>query len=842
MGRLTSLFAKPALDAHRVFSVFLFVTVFAVVLRYCFLDARDPSKCGALLNEGIWLDRPTNVSLSLPHGWQPPGCMVHSYQPKDASACLKDRRLVFAGDSQIRQVFWAVAKKLDKDVNTTMAQMHSDITVERKGVKLQFLWDPYLNGSAVQTELKLFNGGKGAAEDPKRPAILLMGTGLWYSRFESVNALKKWRDTIDGIASQMRVGRTTTDLTRQDLCLLAPVPVPAWAKLNDERKKTITPKQISEMNAYLQQLSDIHGVDVAWSFSAMTKGLPRTYESSGIHVEPEIVAQQADTLLNLRCNAARPPAYPYDNTCCNKYQPPNWQQWAGLFFVLAALPAMSLLRSRAEGRGQQPASWIPSERTTHALLVFGLAVVYCFYADRTQVFNKSHKHYSTLQFLALSLAALALGFGTIKHSSATATDQPFLFRDQTDEWKGWMQFAILIYHYTGASKVAAIYGFIRITVAAYLFMTGYGHTLYFYKKRDFSFKRVAGVLIRLNLLSCVLPYMMKTDYIFYYFAPLVSFWFLVVYATMRVGAKYNGNAAFLLVKIVVSALLVTAFTKTPGILEAVFNIPHLLAGTEWSVTEWRFRVFLDMWIVYIGMLTALLFLHLSTPTAPLSPALRKGALIAALIALPCFFLFQTTRETKYVYNAYHPYISWIPILSFIALRNATPRLRNAYSGAFAWLGRCSLETFTLQFHIWMAADTHGLLDLGIFGPYARVSNFVIATVMFVYVSNSVAGATGELTAWIMGAEKKPTPPPAQAQTLPVTSADVHVESKGGSAEESVRLQQFGESSSAAAAAQEKAPQEGKLALYWKNLKLRCVVILLGMWVLNLVCPDSDSGY
>ena len=59
--------------------------------------------------------------------------------------------------------------------------------------------------------------------------------------------------------------------------------------------------------------------------------------------------------------------------------------------------------------------------------------------------------------------------------------------------------------YSGYLQNIPIYMHVRLLVAMYLFMTGYGHFSYFWNRGDFSFRRVLNV-------GCLL---MKTDEICY---------------------------------------------------------------------------------------------------------------------------------------------------------------------------------------------------------------------------------------------------------------------------------------------------------------------------------------
>lgn len=410
-----------------------------------------------------------------------------------------------------------------------------------------------------------------------------------------------------------------------------------------------------------------------------------------------------------------------------------------------------------------------------------------------------------------------------------------------------MQSLILIYHYTGGSRILEIYEVIRLLVASYLFMTGFGHTVFFFKRGDYSFRRCASVLVRLNLLSCSLPYIMRTDYLFYYFAPLVSFWYIVIYLTMGVWRSRNASLRFLLSKILLSAILVTALTRTPGILDMLFLLLRYTCGIKWNVIEWRFRVSLDMYIVYVGMISGILYAKISdslhgdgSSEGSVNPirkhfyGWRIASIAGALVILPGFWMITRRSPNKYDYNWWEPYVSWLPIVSFVILRNSSRHLRNFHSSIFAWLGRCSLETFTLQFHIWLAGDTKGLLSLGVARPdgthvAGRWQEFAVITLIFLWVSWHVASATSVVTSWIIDPkvgrqdfEIEESPTSEQNQALELPRSKSHNQLKG------TPRSHAGDRQIA------NRPVDRFAKTLRENLKLRIGIMLGTMWIFNMV--------
>lgn len=261
--------------------------------------------------------------------------MLYSYQSSDASRCLSSRQVVFVGDSVTRALFFqfmhAVDPTLPKEPPDDGAK-HSDHSfLSGSQTKLDFIWDPFLNSTSA---LALINSPKQHSGDgrPERPALLVLGSGLWYLRYaDSSGGLSAWEANIEAYIEAINGARTKP----ADEVVLLPVEEIAPSKLSSERLNTMHASDIDAMNSDLYHRIKPSTND-SWSQflgsaspgrislpSVFNKMLDDSQTQDGLHFTEAIVKAQANILLNLQCNDKWPQTFPMDKTCCRMYPWPG---------------------------------------------------------------------------------------------------------------------------------------------------------------------------------------------------------------------------------------------------------------------------------------------------------------------------------------------------------------------------------------------------------------------------------------------------------------------------------------------------------------------------------------
>eukprot|EP00291_Cryptomonas_curvata_P009881 CAMPEP_0172186758 /NCGR_PEP_ID=MMETSP1050-20130122/20938_1 /TAXON_ID=233186 /ORGANISM="Cryptomonas curvata, Strain CCAP979/52" /LENGTH=301 /DNA_ID=CAMNT_0012860961 /DNA_START=69 /DNA_END=970 /DNA_ORIENTATION=- len=232
------------------------------------------------------------------------------------------------------------------------------------------------------------------------------------------------------------------------------------------------------------------------------------------------------------------------------------------------------------------------EETCSLLIRLGSILVLFFICDKTTLLAHVDKHYDRDHFLTICLLLFIGGIMTLKKNHAK--DVEILNREQTEEWKGWMQIVFLMYHYYDAQE---FYAPIRVFVSCYVWMTGFGNFSFFYVKGDFSWYRAAAMLWRLNFVTIFLMLAMDTWYQLYYIVPLHTFYFLLVYTVMAIRSEVNRSPAMLQVKLALLFLVVFLVWDIPGVFAVPFGFlsPALLH-------DWHFRTYLDHYSAPLGML------------------------------------------------------------------------------------------------------------------------------------------------------------------------------------------------------------------------------------------------
>ncbi|KXT11682.1 hypothetical protein AC579_6483 [Pseudocercospora musae] len=298
------------------------------------------------------------------------------------------------------------------------------------------------------------------------------------------------------------------------------------------------------------------------------------------------------------------------NTASESASPeePNWIQLVTLAALGLLLPVLAILDTRMNLFSSVVRPIVG------AVASFGIAVLLIYIADRSHVFHHVRKDAFRYENGGmLFLVSLVLGIATVRRSQTGKlqyVNNNFLPREHSGEWKGWMQLVIIFYHY-GQVAALPVWHFLRICVSSYLFLTGFGHTVFFLQKKDYSLRRFINIMVRLNLLAVTLAYTMRTSWVTYYYIPLCTIWFLILYGTLAVGRRHNSNTLFLLSKILIAALLMNKMLHTDGLREALLAFFVTMTKGYFPVSFFDKRVNNDRYIVFIGMAVAPLYLWLT---------------------------------------------------------------------------------------------------------------------------------------------------------------------------------------------------------------------------------------
>ncbi|KAG5180755.1 10 TM acyl transferase domain found in Cas1p-domain-containing protein [Tribonema minus] len=328
-----------------------------------------------------------------------------------------------------------------------------------------------------------------------------------------------------------------------------------------------------------------------------------------------------------------------------------------------------------------------------------------------------------------------------------------LNREQTEEWKGWMQFIFLLYHYFSAHEV---YNSVRVMITSYVWMTGFGNFSFFYMKGDYGVVRLLQMLWRLNFLVTLLCLALGNTYILYYICPLHTFYFLVVYAVMRVLPSTNYTTGVRWKLLATALIIYLVWDADLGLFNKIFfflgDTPKIGAGSG-EMWEWYFRTSLDHWSTFLGMLFALNFPVTSqwikkVETLPTRPQwIVKGAVSAALVAAFVWWAATILPQPKLQYNTNNAYYGVaIPLLTYVFLRNLSPTLRIHYVEPLHSIGKITLETYLMQHHVWLTSNAKTVLTLV---PDSPRLNMVVTTTLYVLLSKELYRLTMSLRGMLL---------------------------------------------------------------------------------------------
>ncbi|XP_058468015.1 N-acetylneuraminate 9-O-acetyltransferase isoform X2 [Malaya genurostris] len=686
--------------------------------------------------------------------------MLHKYTETDTRKCFRylafwgtQNHFVFIGDARIRTLYLEMINHLKpKDANNASIQSTLGKTENlqfldyKLRLQINYIYANEVSKNMIDEFIKWQH-----EEDP--PSLII--ASCTYSTFYKGNLTKDLQKLFERNLTKMvqSIDRIVSKKSKVIWKLQDPID---QGRINDEWKN-VQNEDIDKINQVAYDILSYSEAKI-WSSSKMiASGLIDEF-IDGNHLSMLALKHDVQILLNMYCNDYM--NY-NDGTCCSSAESYTIIQvitYALLGVCLAIACAMVIRRWLMRIRGvniymplSQATSTTATDSQSPILALASLAFImgYFYLCDRTNFFMKENKYYSEFSFWIPVGYVFVLGLFFTEDSKFTKV----LHRDQTDEFKGWMQLVILIYYMTGASHVLPIYMHIKVLISAYLFLSGYGHFTYCWQTGNTGIVRFFRVMFKINFLTVVLCLCMNRPYQFYFFVPLLSFWYCMTYFLSsippRISAQSSENNAYqylyVVLKFVCMLSIITVLYLSEVFFERIFVTrpwKALFVTTDDDIHEWWYRWKLDRYTITYGMIFAAIS-HIAqryyifddnNHGNLFSRRISLTSTLAAFIGIGFYTTWSFFCRNKQNCEEIHSYVVFIPIVGYILLRNISGILRTRYSTFFAWFGRISLELFICQYHIWLAADKNGVLVLL---PGFPTLNVLITSFIFVCVSHEI---------------------------------------------------------------------------------------------------------
>ncbi|XP_049281782.1 N-acetylneuraminate 9-O-acetyltransferase [Anopheles funestus] len=731
-----------------------FAMVLGFVVYHAFLHLRYGSdSCKWLLSAGRFKGDKE---------WQPYGCMLHKYTETDTRKCLRylafwgnQNHFVLIGDERLRSLsleFIDYLRSSETENNSKQSSTKNtedlQFTDYKLRLRVEYIYANEISKSLIDEFIKWEH-----EEDP--PSLII--ASCTYPTFQRGNVTEDTQRAYE--KNLTRLVSPIDRLYAKKTKIIWKLQDPVDQESSPEEWKNVRNEDVDRINQAASNIL-LYSEAKIWSSSNMiASGLVDEF-ADGQKLSSLTLKHDVQILLNMYCNDYM--NY-NDGTCCSSAEPYTIIQvttYAFLAVCASIATAMYVRKWIVKWRGvhaymplNQPAD---TQSPIAALASLAVIMTYFYLCDRTNFFMKENKYYSEFSFWIPVGYVFALGLFFTEDSKLTKV----LHRDQTDELKGWMQIVILIYYMTGASHILPIYMHIKVLISGFLFLSGYAHFTYWWQTGNAGLVRFLNVMFRVNFLTVILCLCMNRPYQFYFFVPLLSFWYSIMYLMLSLPPRITAQIAetnpyqylYVVVKFITMLATVTVLYMSEVFFERIFVTrpwKALFVTTDDDIHEWWYRWKLDRYTITYGMIFAAIF-QISQRFAVVddnnhgnlfSKRISLTSTLAAITGIGCYMTWTFFCRNRQDCEEVHSYVVFIPIVGYILLRNISGILRTRYSTFFAWFGKISLELFLCQYHIWLAADRNGVLVLL---PGFPTLNVLITSFIFVCVSHEIHRVTSVL--------------------------------------------------------------------------------------------------